>query len=46
MTTTTIYQAFFECGDVPAPTGIAGIAYSPARAAASGAAYGTTQRIR
>jgi hypothetical protein len=46
MTTTTIYQAFFECGDAPVPTGIAGIAYSPARAAASGAAYGATQRIR
>lgn len=44
--TTTIYQTFFECGDAPVPTGIAGIAYSPARSAASGAAYGTTQRIR
>jgi hypothetical protein len=46
MPTTKIYQTFFECGDAPVPAGIAGIAYSPARSAASDAAYGTTQRIR
>lgn len=46
MPTTKIYQAFFECGDAAVPAGIAGIAYSPARVAASGAAYGVTQRIR
>tara|TARA_R110002020_G_scaffold16515_17_gene58335 strand:- start:3621 stop:4112 length:492 start_codon:yes stop_codon:yes gene_type:complete len=47
-TTTTVYQAFFECPDAPAPSddGIAGIAYSPARSAASGAAFGITQRTR
>ena len=47
MTTTKIYQAFFECGDAPVPAGgIAGIAYSPARSAASSAAFNATQRIR
>jgi len=47
-TTTTVYQAFFECPDAPAPSddGISRIAYSPARSAASSAAFNATQRIR
>ena len=47
-TVTKVYQAFFECPDAPAPSddGIAGIAYSPARSAASGASFGSTQRTR
>jgi hypothetical protein len=45
--TTTIYQTFFECPNVLAPAGgIAGIAYSPARSAASSASFGPTQRTR
>jgi hypothetical protein len=45
-TTTTIYQAFFECGNAPAPTGIAGVTYMPTRSVASNPTYNPTQRIR
>jgi len=45
--TMTVFQAFFECPNALAPAGgIAGIAYSPARSAASSASFGPTQRTR
>ena len=45
-TTTKIYRAYFECGDAPASTGIAGVTYLPARPIASNPTYNPTQRIR
>jgi hypothetical protein len=45
--TMSVFQAFFECPNALAPAGgIAGIAYSPARSAASSASFGPTQRTR